>query len=316
MTTTQTGLVELRDVLDRGYAAVLSDRAMSTLQELHADYFTAIPFAEFCSGYLGHTSIAAKVLAYRFFTSDIFFKLRDVLTPHVREIYGVGDGLLLQPYFYVRYSLPDMAQTELHRRALLDSQPHYDRTLGIHAMSFWLALVDIDNSSGGLCSFAGTKAAELFPYDGRNRFNYDGYLEAAAELDPLIESSIVQPAIPAGSMFTFDSNLLHAATKPKTRWRISADFRLVPRKQIEQCEPQVRRIVEVFNASPSLCNAGNLMLLGDFCGAARQLDGLGLHDRGDVSGVLSEVLAHKQPEAAVLERGGKMAWQAEYGWMK
>jgi hypothetical protein len=315
MKTTATTLLEVRDALDSEFSRYLQDRAQACLRELHADYFESIPFEEFCAGHLGHTSIAAKLLAYRFFTTSIFLRLRAALMPTVREIYG-EDEVLLQPYFYLRYSFPEMAQSELHRRALLDTQPHYDRALGIRAMSFWLALVDIDEESGGLCCFSGSQAAELFPYNGRNRYNYDAYLEAASALDPQIKSSIVQPAVRAGNMLTFDSDLLHAATKPKTRWRISADFRLVARSAVERSDAAVQRQLDAFNRSPSLCNAGNLILFGDFRGASRQLAGLGPDDRVDATTGLAEILAHKQPDASVLARGGKMAWQAEYGWMK
>ena len=46
-----------------------------------------------------------------------------------------------------------------------------------------------------ICMNTDVQVLDLFPHNGRNRYNYDTYLEAAAQLDPQIESSIVQPPV-------------------------------------------------------------------------------------------------------------------------
>jgi hypothetical protein len=46
--------------------------AYACLHELHNDYFSAKTFEDFCKERLGRTALISKILAYRFFSTEIF----------------------------------------------------------------------------------------------------------------------------------------------------------------------------------------------------------------------------------------------------
>ena len=66
----------------------------------------------------------------------------------------------------------------------------------------------------------------------KNKYNLDSYIDNAEELNKLLHRVTCQPHIKAGSVLTFNSDILHGATKPKTRWRVSCDFRFVSKIQL------------------------------------------------------------------------------------
>jgi hypothetical protein len=299
-----------------GFASSLREMAITCVDEIYQDYFKEKKsYAQFLEENMGHTSLVAKCLAYRFFSTEVFSQLRTGLHERIEKIYGCAD-YVMHPIFYYRMSYPSLYREERHRNAFFDSQPHYDRAFNLHAFSFWMALEDVDAESGGLCYFDRQETIDLFkPVNGKNIYNYEKYLERAREIDPLVRPHTVQPALPAGSVFTFDSDLLHAATKPTTRRRLSCDFRMLPASEASKADPTSTRIIREFNRSPSFCNALNLLLLGDNRGAARLLN----REPDTPAAELSQVAAALAKTALISPVevvGAKVNWQSEYGWLK
>lgn len=313
--TTMKTLTVVPSPFSGEFAAALQERAIKCVNEIYEDYFTKKKsFTQFLEENMGHTSLVAKCLAYRFFSSEIFNRLRSDLRAPIEKIYGCTD-YVMHPIFYYRMSYASLYREERHRNAFFDSQPHYDRSFNLHAFSFWMALEDVDSESGGLCYFDNQETIDIFkPVNGKNVYNYDKYLESAHEVDLWVRPNTVQPHLPAGSLFTFNSDLLHAATKPTTRRRLSCDFRMLPVSEVQKADPATARIIQEFNRSPSFSNALNLLLLGDNRGAARLLTGEPETSAGEL-GQIASALLKSDLISPVEVVGAKVSWQKEYGWL-
>lgn len=259
-------VTRLDGALDPATTETLRKRVETTIRQLREDYFPQHSDLALHCDHLRHTSLVMKIAAYRFFDDEVFRILRDAVEARTQELYRATQ-LLLHPIFYLRISVPGVCRSELHRAAFLDSEPHYDRSYGVHAYTFWLALEDVDDESGGLATFDDPAIDRHFRTDGRNRYNYNNYLDAAATLDPLLCKSTKTLQANAGDILTFDSNHLHGATKPRTRRRMSFDFRLAPADAVAAAPSSVRRIFAAINQNVSLSNARNLAKLGDKPGA-------------------------------------------------
>ncbi len=309
-------LIHLTSVLPIDYVNILRKRAEEELNIMYQDYFAGKKFSDFQNSHLGHESLVMKLVAYRFMTTETKQELILRLNSHVKKIYG-GSDFLFHPVFYLRFSFPGVYYSKEHQAAFLDSQPHFDRSFNVNAFSFWLALDDVDEESGGLCSFQGHEVQEHFKLsdEGRNRYNYNGYLEASAAIDPVLRRSTVAPAIRSGDMLTFDSTLLHGATKPYSRRRVSFDFRLVSKKELSSASVTVKRMFEEINSDLDLCNAKNLMVLGDSLGSSRILRQIGNLRKNDEILNISEALQLRPPDPVILQPGARMAWKDEYKWL-
>ncbi len=314
MTKTLNSVTQIDQLLSPTLTDLLRERTKSNLKGLYEDYFSAKPFEQFCREHLGHISIAAKILAYRYFDTDMFRQLYQILVPHAQRIYG-EEKFLLHPIFYLRYTFPELAQTDQQKNAFMDSQPHFDRSYGLKAFSFWVALVDINQSTGGLCYFNDPKVLAFFSGGDKNRYSMDGYFENAEQIDPLLKTTVIQPHIAKGSALTFDSDVLHGATKPQTQWRYSFDIRLVPKSEVDHSDARVQRIVNTFHENPTLCNANNLLFLGDYLGAARHFQSLAKISKDPLVHHLSETLLKKSPDPQILKIAAKMQWRDEYCWI-
>jgi len=289
--------------VDSNGVTALRDRALSTLTQIKNDYFPTLDDDEFHRRHLGHTSLTMKIAAYRFFDDEIFATLRAAVETQAMAIYGATD-LKLHPIFYLRMSFPGIWRTEAERNAFLDSVPHYDRSYGVHAFSFWLTLEDADEASGGLASFTLPDIETHFATDGRNRYNQTGYQEMAVAIDPLLRRGTRTWPARAGDILTFDSTLLHGATKPVTRRRISLDFRLAPSQAIAAAAPEHQRIFDAFGENVALSNARNLAMLGDTVGAERIFNALGIAS------------PPMRFSPRIVEPRAEMRWQDEYAYLR
>lgn len=293
----------IQKAVSENRAAELRTRADTVLDQIKQDYFIETPSRTFQEHHLGHTSLVMKIAAYRFLTHELFVELRDAVLPSATRHYGVTD-LMFHPIFYLRSSYPDVNISPARAQAFLDSQPHFDRSFGVDAYSFWIALDDIDEKSGGLAGFVGQDIEEMFWADGRNRYDYERYLLAAKNLDPLLQRTAETYTIGAGDILTFDSNALHGATKPISRRRLSFDFRLAAPSEIAKATPQTQHIFERFNENVTLSNAMNLDWVGDTVGAQRILNDFGQPKSLD------------EPSGRIRVPGALMRWQDEYAYLR
>jgi hypothetical protein len=273
------------------------------LAEIKADYFSSLTEDVFRREHLGNTSLVMKIAAYRFANKTTMSLLKARLKPIAEKLYAEAD-LMLHPIFYLRIGYPGNNYSESYRDAFLDSQPHYDRAFGVDAYSFWVALDDIDDESGGLAEFSNPETDAHFTLDdGRNRYNYDLYLQKASEIDAMLKSSCRAPHANVGDVLTFDSSVLHGATKPKSRKRISFDLRLAPRRAIEAASDDVQVMFDVYNRSIDLCNACNLKFVGDDLGANRLCE------------TIDQSSGFPKSDSNILQPYAQMQWQDEYAFL-
>jgi hypothetical protein len=240
-----------------------------------------------------------KAAAYRFASPEIMKELFDSV---------ISEGglnlkdYLLHPVFYLRISKPNLTNN-----ALLDSQPHYDRSFGIYSYSFWLALEDASIESGGLCFFHDS-VEDIFKIDWNspNKYNYDKYLEDHKNIDSKISNKIIYPNIKAGSAYKFDSNILHAATKSLSEVRLSFDFRIVEKNKLIDADDRTKKIFYSFNDNIALSNAKNLKLLGDEIGMNRLISKYELNPLD---------FSFLTPKTDILIPKNKLSWRTEYSWI-
>jgi len=306
----------LRSIFPKNLILELRDLAEEALGSYFSDYFSSGSFLDFQRDQLGHTSVAMKAVAWRFVGAGILEQLRDHAATRARDEGLMSGEILIHPVFYLRFTWPNVVYSDAYGKAFLDSHPHYDRTFGLAARSFWTPLESVSEDTGGICVFNDERVLDLFPYNDRNSYNADGYLEAAATLDPLLRQTVVAPRLDVGDAFTFDGSVLHGATKPRCARRVSLDFRLCQGEDLAQTSDWVQRLVREFNASPDLSNARNLIAVGDTIGASRLLHKIASADANASLEAVATTLALAPPHPSLLAKHAQLAWQREYAWAR
>jgi len=282
---------------------VLAQRLMEVIQSIKSDYFNTISMEQFYQEYIFHESVVMKCVAMRFATEELWNKLKHKIDQEGEGI-DKSQPVYFHPIFYARFS---SAEYKLESSVFLDSQPHYDRAFGLYAFSYWLALKQANKASGGLCFFSENhKVNDEFTVDWsqKNKYNYDLYVDSFSRLDPFIKESCIHPDLDAGQAYQFDSNILHAATKPISDDRLSFDFRFFQKCSLESLDDNVRRIIENFNKNINLSNALNLIVMGDIKGALR------------LAGDAKQYLDVVKPKYDINKSYQKFSWQDEYSWCK
>lgn len=280
----------------------LKQAALNAYHGIYLDYFERINFFDFENHHMYHESVVMKAAAYRFLTPDIQSILYDAATSSAsldRHSHS------FHPIFYLRLSKPQSSRPQIDS-PLLDSQPHFDRSFGVAATSFWLALEDANIKSGGLCFFKEPILEFHAEWGEPNRYNYQMYLADHKLLDPVIQPKIVHPQIHAGSAYVFDSDTLHAATRPDGGVRLSFDFRIAARSKLTDLDDRSQSIFEIAHRNIALSNAMNLSILGDKAGARRYVERYKLD-----AGVVSSVVA----KTDIRESNNRMIWRNEYSWI-
>ena len=249
----------------------LRSRLILELELIHQEYFYDMSTSEFEQKYLFHESVVMKCATHRVFDNDLFSLIRT----RIENIFFQDSSYKelkfdFHPVFYARITKSNVIVDYRRLHAALDSQPHFDRTYNTNALSFWVALERIGQETGGLCFFNPTpeiKSTFRIKKNSLNRFNMNLYLDNYKTIDSLLVNHIIHPDINSGEAYLFDSTILHGATKPINKMRVSFDFRIITEdrgsKNLER-----DTITEVFNRHIDLSNAMNLLYLGDSAGAS------------------------------------------------
>ena len=148
MTATQlkTGISKSRNIIPENIINKLAIFADEIINDLHKDYFPEKSRNDFLKNHFNKEGVFAKLASLRFATSSVFDDLTKYILPLANELYG-EDDYWIHPIFYLRLSAPNFYQSKLQHKALLDSQPHYDRPFGLKAYTFWVALETADTDT-------------------------------------------------------------------------------------------------------------------------------------------------------------------------
>lgn len=224
----QTSFPKVANLLNNIESEFFHNVAINEVEQLYKDYkFENENFNDFCEKTIWHESIGMKILATRILLKAGPNWIHDKLNLAMNN-FDPNQKYFLHPIFYFRMTSPNINHKHTIKDALFDSQPHYDRSFGIKAFSFWLALVDINDETGGLCFFKkGSSVNELFPSESKiNQYDSTKYVKNHRFVDKAMSNHIKRPKLKKGQAYVFSWYDLHGATKPASKQRISFDIRV------------------------------------------------------------------------------------------
>tara|TARA_B110000977_G_scaffold201014_1_gene293665 strand:- start:1712 stop:2614 length:903 start_codon:yes stop_codon:yes gene_type:complete len=288
------------------FKSIINEKANHIIFDIYCDYFSHITYEEFEAQNLFHESVVMKCAAYRFADPEV---LQGILYPNAVKHTNLftTDNTLIHPIFYLRKSKKYAADLDVKDDYFLDGQPHYDRSFNIPAQSFWLALRDANIQTGGLCFFEeGLDQLFHIEWGEKNKYSTTMYQNEYKKLDPSIIPRVIHPDIKSGGAYTFDSNELHASTRPISETRLSFDFRVLLRSNLEEADERSKRLILNFNDNIALSNAKNLFLIGDVVGANKYIKNYKLN----LEDIISIKQLHVAPKSNQL-----LHWSAEYSFI-
>lgn len=303
-----------RRLVDDETASMLECRLDTIIHALQHDYFPLMSNDEFFRQCVFHESLVMKQAAFRFLSTDI----ADLLLSRVAAILesiserSSSDRLFFHPVFYTRLSVPNefKGSSEI---AFFDSQPHYDRSFNVYARSCWLALKDVCYQTGGICFFneSSEVSSDFYVSWGeKNRYNYDLYVANHRRLDAFLVPQVIHPTLKAGEAYFFDSNVLHAATKPITKSRMSFDFRVYDDSVLHDCDLRTKMLFNVVAHDLEISNAMNLLTFGDLNGALFIYP-----DLEDFLGISGRDALDLFSRYSSTVPGQKVSWRDEYSFL-
>lgn len=301
------------NILPLSYVSALSEGAHLEKAQLCTDYgFEPNEFEP----QIQKESYLSRVLSYRFCSSARMLPILDCLRGYLSETNQCGDWFFA-PLIYLRFCYPGLFLSEKHKKTLLYTEPHYDRCHGFRALSFWVPFKTANEQTGGLCDFPGVDLTSEFPRGGKNRFSVGAYLDHYHEVDDLIAPYVRQPLCEEGSVLYFEHSVLHGATKPTSKLRLSMNFQLVDWRSVGDAPDAIVNSFELFRENMDVCNIINLFYLRDFIGARRYLEQLNVAElrlSSKLGQALSAIL-NKLEDAQGMPGIGKMHWTEEYAWL-
>ena len=207
----------------------LKDCIFLNYEELIRDY----------SKTFSETRIKKSFIKQRVFARLLSFRSiqPNVIDPIVKEIEKkIGKKVYLAPLFYIRYCYPDEYFNKDHKKSLLYTEPHYDKyTFNNKGMSFWIPLHKTSKSTGTLCYIKKTKKiSNIFSSKGKNLFNIKNYIKEHKNIDPIIKKNVRNVFCNFGDILCFDQDVLHGASGPKTKPRISLNFQVTFSKKYKE----------------------------------------------------------------------------------
>jgi hypothetical protein len=302
------------DLLNSDEVESLCASVEQEIEALKQDYFSDLTDERFGSDYIFHESVVMKALAYRWATAERFQflanKAANVLSGHRNVSQTDPNDFYVHPIFYLRKSKANYVRDERTRSVFLDGQPHYDRSFGVFAFTFWLSLRDASKNTGGLAFFKDDpKLNEKFmtAWGQKNKYSYDKYIDAHEKLDQILIDKVIDPNIKAGQAYLFHSNVLHGSTKALTEARLSFDFRLIHRDDLKNASSADQSLILKFNEDIDLSQSYGLVALGDTAASSQHLRRDDLE--GDIVKKLNQIENFRLPKQM-------LHWQVEYEWFR
>lgn len=303
------------ELLTQVEAHSLREEINSHCHKLWSEYFSFEKYEDFLSKYFFGDSPVSRALAYRVMTKARYDQFGKKILREVQKNQFTVDGELVRdvichPIFYIRKLTPAVYKTQSEQNCLFESQPHFDRTYNEYAYTVWISITKSNRETGGVCWFEDTKnelAKYKSPWGEKNVLGHFNYMKQFHEIDqdfrPFLRSAELQP----GEALFFDSNILHAGTKPTSNQeRMSFDMRFVPITDTKTAELLDKKVVG-FNDNIDLWSALNLLSLGDVAGAKEKIP--------DIMSKSAEYFDSNQQENSFASPFEKVHWSTEYAWL-
>ena len=290
------------------YIKTIKDKILEELIYLKKSYLPDISEELFYKNFIFHESVVMKCLAYRLANENLLKSLCCTVLDQLKDSKYLRDytneNFLIHPLFYIRVSDPRYFNVS-EEKSLLESQPHYDRSFNLSALSIWVAVSDVNLESGGLCFFNNSPIIkELFEtkWGEKNKLNTDLYLKNNDYFDSLVSDDLRPPNLTKGSAYVFDSDTLHGAIRSKTQRRISFDFRIFPESHLSNIDSMSKNLIAEFNNDINAANKKNLLVLGDHIGA-----------KSKYPDIMTNSIKSKYK---ITEEKKKLFWRDEYCWSR
>lgn len=242
-----------------------SDSLYNEIYSLHKDYYSHISFHNFFNKMFVTQNRLMRALCYRFLDKNKLGKLKN----------KISEDVYINPLFYVFVINKKFFSSKLEKKAVMDTQYHYDFPYSLYANTYWIPLQDVNQETGTLC-FPKTKKliSKFIPYKNyKNRYNLDRYYKNASKLDPLIKKDSDKLFLKAGSAVLWGSDVCHGALRAKKpgTTRVSFNFRTISKKVLYLSNIKTIKFVEDFNNDIDTFNFLNLMYIGDYKYCEREM---------------------------------------------
>ena len=200
---------------------ILKNKIFQNYNELINDYSKKFGKKDIKKSFLKQR-LFARLLAYRSIQPEVILPIINFLEKKIKK------KIYIAPFFYIRYCYPNQYFLKGHRESALYTEPHYDKyDFNNKGLSFWIPLHKTSRQSGTLCYIKKNNViAKEFPKIGKNRFNIVNYLKEFKQIDGKIKKNIRNVYCDFGSILCFDQNILHGASRPIKKERISLNFQI------------------------------------------------------------------------------------------
>lgn len=296
----------LKDFLKKEELNFFKKSLYTEIHSLHKDYYSRMNFNDFFNKMFTTQNRLMRALSYRFLNKNKFIKLKN----------KINENIFINPLFYVFVINKNFFKSELEKKALLDTQFHYDFPFSLYSNTYWVALDDVNEDTGTLC-FPKTRRliTKFLPYKNfKNRYNLDKYYKNASKLDPLVRKDAVKLSLKAGSAVLWGSDICHGASRAKKFGlrRISFNFRTISKKILYLSNAKTIRFVEEFNENIDTFNFLNLLYIGDYKYCERSMKNN--RQLSKYKNYLNYLKSNKYKN--LIKSSSFLRWQEEYSFTK
>jgi len=220
----------MKNVTTRQRADAASNIVTTELHDIHKCYYKNLSYEEFLKYKLYPNSKDLKIVESRCIYRGIIEtivtkKLISSLSDHL------GDVALFGPTSsrFVRVAFPNMTSNGFQSLDNVVNSPlHYDNYYNVNTRTTWIPLQDINADTGSLCY---TNNEELIRLSGKGispaEFHCCPNKKWGDHYVALLKNEIKEVYCSLGDAVVFDKSVLHGATYPKSKPRLSVDIRWI-----------------------------------------------------------------------------------------
>jgi len=200
-----------------------------TIEQIQREYWGEEPNLSI-SNHISSITPVGRLFSVLFFNEEV----RNIVDNAIKRIISnrfdtAPEELYRCPVYVMRVFLGNDHISEGHRRALLQTEPHFDNAFGLNGVSAWIPFHDVGREDGGLCyfddeSFLGNSI------DGKNVLNFEKYYDNYHKYDQDIMTRLMFKSVEKGQCI-LHSKILHGALKTRKN-RYSFNVRYVAKRDV------------------------------------------------------------------------------------